>query len=129
MEVVFVYGSLKQGCWNNHILSSSKFLGKALTKDNYLLTTVGFPYLMPFNRVFEHFRKNTKRVVGELYLVDNVTLKKLDILEGVSSSHYKQEEIEVITSDDKILKAISYIPCNDNVQNYPQVESDEVYEW
>ena len=43
----FVYGSLKNGFWNNHVLRDSIRVGKAVTKAKFLLTDVGFPYMVP----------------------------------------------------------------------------------
>lgn len=96
----FVYGTLKQGHWNNTILQEEIFLGEAVTYDKYVLGDVGFPYAFPAHTVPESFPESLlKPVRGELYQVSReATVRRLDRLEG-NGSHYHRELIKTTTGD------------------------------
>jgi gamma-glutamylcyclotransferase (GGCT)/AIG2-like uncharacterized protein YtfP len=90
MTKVFVYGTLKKGYGNHYLLKNSKFVGEATSVSNWLMIgkDMAFPYLI------KRDHNNGKIIKGEVYEVDEDTLKKLDILEGVPT-HYKKETIYV----------------------------------
>lgn len=76
-HTIYVYGTLKRGYGNNRLLTSSTFLREARLAPKYKLYDVGwFPGLIeaPDNGV---------AVTGELWEVDDATLRRLDALEGV----------------------------------------------
>src|SRR6266576_1419493 len=75
--LVFVYGSLKRGYWNNVLLEQSEFLGNAHTVSKFRMRTVAFPLLLEARD-----GSDRGRVRGEVYAVDAKTLAELDILEG-----------------------------------------------
>lgn len=128
-NLVFVYGSLKSGHWNNCLLEKAEFLGKAVTKDRFLMTTVGFPYMIPENLVDD--KTKLKPVVGEVYRVeDTLTRKRLDNLEGVDCGHYRHEEVTVRLGDSWV-KTIAYVPCDESVQHYQVINStnEDCYEF
>lgn len=84
---VFVYGSLKRGYWNNSLLSTAKFIGEAFTIDgSYTMYDGGFPYVV---------LGGDDDVSGEVWEVDDDTLRNLDRLEGVPD-HYVRHETEVV---------------------------------
>lgn len=96
LPYVFVYGTLKKGYSNNHILKTSTFLGKRTTEDKYFLGNVGFPYAFPSSMFFhnEETEPYLKKVEGELYKVDSpTTLSHLDSLEG-EGFHYNRVKIQ-----------------------------------
>lgn len=76
---VFVYGTLKRGFPNHHYMSTSKLLGVYRTAERYPLVVGGryfSPSLLP--------EPGTgKRILGELWEVDDATLVTLDELETV----------------------------------------------
>lgn len=74
---VFVYGSLKRGRGNHRLLQGAQFLGPAQTdEDTFRMYDLGaYPGI-----VHEHGPNHP--VKGEVYLVDDDTLKDLDRLEG-----------------------------------------------
>lgn len=75
---IFVYGTLKKGYWNNHLLDGAKFLGEALTDKPYRLLGNGVPYAVP-----EEADDGGLPVKGEVYEIDVVRhLPRLDQLEG-----------------------------------------------
>jgi len=87
---LFVYGSLKKGFENEHILNKAKYISKATTVRKfamYLAKGREYPYLLkdrPLNTI-----------EGELYKIARKDLlKKIDIFEG-SPDYYTRESIEV----------------------------------
>lgn len=99
-HVVFVYGTLKKGCDLNHIMNTSTYLGKAVTKDKYKLHNInGLPML-------ERGVKDDY-IEGEVYIVNDENLKTLDKLEGVPN-FYQRESIYVMLGDVDHLYAYVY---------------------
>jgi len=97
--LVFVYGTLKRGFWNNYLLEDAEFLGEGTTLEKFKLFTVGFPYAVP--------DKSGLPLRGEVYRVCKGTLKRLDRLEGYPS-HYRRKEVEVRLDSGEVIKAIIY---------------------
>jgi gamma-glutamylcyclotransferase (GGCT)/AIG2-like uncharacterized protein YtfP len=93
---VFVYGSLKQGYGNHRLLETSTFIGKRLTRntDFYMVSLHSFPGVLK-TESGEGFS-----IMGELYEVDDNTLKNLDILEG-NGHFYKRELVDIHSYPDK----------------------------
>lgn len=85
---VFVYGTLKRGIHNNRLLENSDFIGNAYTLDTFKMFHVGFPV------IFFDNHPDAKPVYGEVYDVDDDTLKSLDNLEA-EGSMYDRKEINV----------------------------------
>lgn len=69
---LFVYGTLKKGGYNHHLLKDAKFLGEA--------TIFGKLYSMGSFPAMKEDGEQTSAVHGEVYEVDGFT--KLDRLEG-----------------------------------------------
>ncbi len=87
MTRVFVYGSLLKGFGNHNLLEDSLFVGDALTEGHFsLLHLGGFPGLV---------EKGNTSVHGEIYDVDDATLRQLDRLEG-HPSFYCRTPIRVL---------------------------------
>lgn len=82
-HLVFVYGTLREGESNHHYLKSAEFLGHHETDAQFALFDLG-PY--PALSLGE------KKVVGEIYLIDEATLQALDQLEDVPVE-YRRESI------------------------------------
>jgi gamma-glutamylcyclotransferase (GGCT)/AIG2-like uncharacterized protein YtfP len=98
---VFVYGTLKRGYGNHHLLKNQLYLGKAKTKQKWAMVGNGmpFPYVLSVNNL-------GYQVEGEVYMVDGLTLKALDRLEGVPT-HYKKLNVGVIYTDDNSTDTVS----------------------
>jgi len=90
-HLVFVYGTLRQGLPNHHILTAARPLGPAQTKGRYALYLDDVPKVVPDEAV--------SVIQGELYLVDNYTLALLDDLED-HPFVYRREQVPVIMADD-----------------------------
>ncbi len=93
VHLVFVYGTLKHGQRNHHLLQDEVYAGTKATRDPiYLMeqfesaTSPG--KYTPGVRKVDH----GGRISGEIYAVDDTTLAKLDELEGVGVK-YDREEI------------------------------------
>lgn len=81
--MLFVYGTLKRGWGNNRLLSTSKYICDAVTRDKFVMFRTGFPVLMrePAPHLAERFWLPVR---GEVYEVnDERTWEDLDGLEGV----------------------------------------------
>jgi gamma-glutamylaminecyclotransferase len=92
VDAVFVYGTLKKGFSNHHLLSCAKFIGTAVTEKHYALYEAGLPYVISGEQV--------STIHGEVYLVDQVTLAILDNLEG-HPNFYKREQVHVCLQTNK----------------------------
>jgi gamma-glutamylcyclotransferase (GGCT)/AIG2-like uncharacterized protein YtfP len=73
---VFVYGTLKFGHPNHHVLKGGTLLGRCFIEGGMKMLDLGFyPAVVPA-------AKETGRVYGEVYLINEDILNHLDILEG-----------------------------------------------
>ena len=125
-DLMFVYGSLKQGYWNNSVLGDSKFLGEFITAKGGHMVDVGFPYLVfgdeipispwefPTHDSIAPYRSHCAK--GELFYVPDSEIKlRLDRLEG-QGSHYKRRNIVVSSCDlmgyDNDVEATVYTPVD-----------------
>lgn len=78
MHNLFVYGTLKLGYSNHHILKDSTFI-----KDHVLTSSCFMVDLGPYPAAIYDPRKDAKyKIKGELYYVNNKTLESTDWLEG-----------------------------------------------
>jgi gamma-glutamylcyclotransferase (GGCT)/AIG2-like uncharacterized protein YtfP len=84
---VFVYGTLKSGQSNHHLLKGCKPLGVAATVPTYRMIAKAFPVIMP--------DRDGKPLAGEAYIVDDATLARLDQLEREGSS-YDRKLIDIV---------------------------------
>lgn len=88
LNYVFVYGTLKRGHYNHNHLEKSLFLSNAQVKGE-LLDIGPFPGLLGK----KNDNSKPKFVQGEVYLVDNETLARLDKLEGEGSLYHRKSTI------------------------------------
>jgi len=119
-KVLFVYGSLKKGFYNNDILGNFKLLSREATSVEYYKMYPCMEYLFPYLFISDAY-SGGKRIVGNLYEVDDAFLNEtLDMFEGVPSGRYERHSVEVILKDEIIVEAQMYI------SNNGLLESDEV---
>ena len=96
MYKVFVYGTLKEGFPNYGINKGNRLNGTFVTKKRFPLYLVGERY-SPWLVADEGKGSNIK---GQVFLVDETTLKEMDKLEHTSESDgYQRVEIEVEALD------------------------------
>lgn len=96
-HLVFVYGSLKTGFCNHHVLedSDSTFLGEAKTADeSFLMASYG-----AYPAVFRTKANQGFSIAGEIFEVDNKGLERLDRLES-NGRFYQREQIDIVLDDD-----------------------------
>jgi len=85
--LVFVYGTLRQGCANHHLLKDAFCYGIGNTVSKFAMYLIsGYPYVTSSEPRYQ--------IVGELYAVDKVTLVELDKMEG-HPIHYERSETVV----------------------------------
>lgn len=102
MILIFVYGSLKQGFGNHRFINQSPLFNATL-KDYILLTQdIGYPAIMPGLGLVE----------GEVYQINDETIKTLDRLEQ-HPTYYRRQSVTVIEKDTlKMHQAYTYIIVN-----------------
>lgn len=132
-RLVFVYGTLKAGHGNHGVLEDSEYLGSFVTKDEFLLTDCGFPYLIPKGALGGSGRGPTAPTRGEVYVVtEKEVMASLDTLEGVECGHYKHTPISVLDEEGFELGVLAYTPCEPEMAAlYPNSSKNEKgeYEW
>lgn len=126
-EYVFVYGSLKEGYWNNPCLDGAMQVHKnVVTFYKYFMTDCGFPYLIKPKDIYHEFVTKLKRAQGEVYLCQPDIMQRLDRLEG-NGSHYQRE---LIYLEDCNYPVWAYFALNMDGTEYPEANSEEgVWNW
>jgi len=99
--LLFVYGSMKKYFKNHYRLEKEKFIGQAVTVDDYAMYPSDM-YMFPY--VYENEKKN--KINGELYKLINVNIEEIDIFEGSPVVYYRKN-IKVICNN-KIYEAFIY---------------------
>ena len=86
--ILFVYGSLKRGERNHHLIRDQRFLFEVTGLPKYRLLDLGtYPGIVRDNATGLTIR-------GELFEIQDCALDELDEFEG-SPEHYKREVIEI----------------------------------
>lgn len=85
-NIVFVYGTLRKNLGWNHLLKNSEFIGEGISQEKYSMYADSIPYVVESEKYVS--------ITGEVYLVDDSTLKILDQLEG-HPNWYKRKEIPI----------------------------------
>jgi gamma-glutamylcyclotransferase (GGCT)/AIG2-like uncharacterized protein YtfP len=93
---VFVYGTLKSGFGNHVFLKGSRFVCDAMTDKPYLFLEHGLPFVIDDSNDFK-----SVRVHGEVYEVNDETLKNIDRLEG-HPEFYERKPVWVINKKTNI---------------------------
>lgn len=101
---VFVYGTLRRGCRNHHLLLGAHCLGLALTVEPYALFVGQCPYVQRAPK--DHWLP-LSRISGEVYAVDAATFAALDELED-HPHDYCRELVEVTLQEGRIVRAWLY---------------------
>ena len=87
MNNVFVYGSLKVGFHKNVLLKTSEFLGTHITEPKFTMYDLGAYPGVTIDGVTS--------ILGEIFRVDDETMRSLDYLEGYPN-FYDRVEIETL---------------------------------
>lgn len=93
-ELVFVYGTLKEGRGNHYLLKGAKKVGNGVTVKPMFMHGTSIPF------VTEHAAKGKKfPVVGEVYEVtDEHMMARLDALEG-HPEFYERRQTPIVVGD------------------------------
>lgn len=96
-QLVFVYGSLKQGMMRNNALQGQRYIGIAATAPDYAMFQLsGYPALIDSTHPEAAvLLKEGKSIWGELYEVDGTCVQELDKLEGVGTGLYQRKAIQL----------------------------------
>lgn len=102
MTRLFIYGTLKRGQVNHHLLEAETFLGETQTVPHYRLLDLGwYPGLATVEN-------NGRSISGELWEVSPQRLQKLDAYEG---DEYARQPVTLLdhnfntTTETYVLKA------------------------
>lgn len=96
-SIIFVYGTLKTGYGNHRLLLDSNYMGEGKIIGYDLYDLGSFPGIIG----------GTGEVLGEIYEIDQYTLKKVDMLEA-EGFLYSRVPVEVFQNE-KIIKADAYV--------------------
>lgn len=119
MPLMFVYGTLKRGYGNNaRCLSSSKFLGEAVTAEPfYEMQNYGFPIL---------FEGNFK-ASGEIFAASPEDLKMCDRLEG-HPGMYCREKRQFVMGNETVTAWV-YLWQGEEDGDKMELSAEGVYTW
>lgn len=119
---VFVYGSLKRGYWNNRLLMGSKFIGTGSTNDaEFRMYDGTFPYVTT---------EGIDDVQGEVWEVDEATLRNLDALEGTPDHYVRYNTKVYMDEEDVSYDVVMYVASEEtekwlNRSGYLVIEPNE----
>lgn len=108
---VFVYGTLKKGYGLHHAIQHCEYLGKARTSNDFTMYHGAYPYLV---------KQKGRGAVGEVYEVDEYTLRNLDRIEG-HPTFYERTEITVDLEGSEIPVYAYLIPKDRLINNDLQI--------
>ena len=108
LETIFVYGTLRKGMGNHHLLEGSGFLGMGETVVRYGM------YVLPGGIPYVKRRSGMKAViVGEVYEVDEDTLRRIDRLEG-HPDFYRRRLVPVMLNTEEKIRAWLYFLADED---------------
>lgn len=81
-DLVFVYGTLRQGEYNHHYLSGARHLGIHRTDPCFTLLDLGeYPAVINGGKT---------SIIGEVYAIDDATMAQLDWLEAYPDEYIRK---------------------------------------
>jgi len=88
--LVFVYGTLKRGALNHHVLAGETFVGEARTEPGYRLYHLGeYPGMVAA-------AADRHGVGGEVWRVSPAALARLDAFEGTGEGLYRRDRVRLL---------------------------------
>jgi len=84
--LVFIYGTLKRGCFNHDLIKKEDFICEVETSYKYPMYQLGqpFPYLQNTPGMGEFIQ-------GELYEINSASMPQLDFFEGVPDLYHREK--------------------------------------
>ena len=105
---LFVYGTLKRGFGNNHLISRCEFVGDFISTDRFDVSGQGFPCA--------YLNKHGKLLKGEVYKLTETDFIMTDGLEG--NGFLYQRELRTFIKNGELLEAWIYIIIEPFTSNY-----------
>lgn len=103
---IFVYGTLRQGRSNNHVLGKgAEIVSVTQTIDDFLFACGNIPYVLKGTEEYPEGYKAP--VVGELWHIPLCNLSRIDDLEG-HPDFYKRERVNVLGLEDVSMYIYQY---------------------
>jgi gamma-glutamylaminecyclotransferase len=91
---LFIYGTLKRGCYNHYYMDGQHFVGTARTEPCYRLFNLGgFPGMVSAS--------DGLSIEGEVWDIDDACRARLDVLEGVAEDEYILEPVPLLAPFDR----------------------------
>jgi gamma-glutamylcyclotransferase (GGCT)/AIG2-like uncharacterized protein YtfP len=90
---VFVYGTLMSGQSASDMMNGAEYLGNAVLRDHVMYGPGSYPGIVP---------RAGETVLGEVYIVDNDTLRRLDGYEGEGSLYTRAAALTELVDGRKI---------------------------
>lgn len=134
MEYLFVYGTLRKGFHNHYFLENDnvKFIGSGETIDKFAMcvktSSIFLNRKYNISIPFVTRSPSISTIKGELYLVPNMLLKAIDILEG-HPFFYEREKV-IVKVNDKLYNAWMYFYNKDldfNIHTIPNGDFKEIH--
>lgn len=113
--IIAVYGTLRRGHHNHHLIRNAMFLGEGTTANEYKMICRGIPFVRPEANQGGH------RITVELYALDKETLARVDSLEGHPDS-YKRSPTTIYLDNGLTAEAELYF--HDRVEDSGNYYSD-----
>jgi len=123
--IFFIYGSCKNGCFNNSFLKNmlkAKYICPAITKNTMVLISAKqnhIPFLLKQSMYNAYHYYQPVKIKGELWDVNVSMLPFFDKFE----SGYTREKITVIKDDGTEIKAFTYLATSICIRRYAHVKN------
>jgi|TARA_B100000768_G_scaffold166672_1_gene170212 gamma-glutamylaminecyclotransferase len=119
-QLVFVYGTLKHGHSNNVLMDSSKFIGRAITIDKFVMYQSGIPFVSK--------SLNTTNISGEVYSVNETTMSNLDLLEHHPDWYVREKvSVRVIDREGEIKTMEAWLYFNEEIPHSATLVKSGIY--
>jgi len=91
---LFIYGTLKRGHGRHDAISRQRFIGEAVTQPHYLMyNCIAYPALV------EVAPGQGQPIRGEVWVVDDRALARVDAIEDVHTGLYRRRSIALATPE------------------------------
>jgi gamma-glutamylcyclotransferase (GGCT)/AIG2-like uncharacterized protein YtfP len=100
---LFIYGTLKRGCYNHYHMAGQRFIGTARTAPRYRLYNLGgYPGMV--------LASDGLSIEGEVWEIDEACRVQLDVLEGVEEGEYILESVPLLPPfDGEVVQGYRYL--------------------
>lgn len=97
MKLIFVYGTLKRGGSNHHVMNGQRFVTEARTEGRYALYDLGgYPGMVLSD-------DDPLSIMGEVWEVDDQGLQRLDELEGLDVGEYRRVPVPLVAPHEALV--------------------------